>query len=141
VKLNRRLRSKTLKRDASRFNQTKNSKQIGSFGENVDIIPAGTTIFREGENGNNMYVIQEGEANIIVNGQVVETIGPGGIAGELSLIEPSPRSATVTAKTECKVVSIDEAKFKILVHHTPYFALQVMRVMADRLRNMNKQLN
>lgn len=106
----------------------------------ADIIPAGSIIFQEGDNGRLMYVIQEGEANIIVNGQVVETIGSGGIVGEMALIDPSPRSATVTAKTDCKVVPVDETRFKTLVHHTPYFAIQVMRVMANRLRNMNEQI-
>lgn len=115
--------------------------EIFKYVDESDVIPAGSIIFKEGDSGNLMYVIQEGEANIIVNGQIVETIGPGGIVGEMALIAPSPRSATVTAKTECKVVPIDEGKFKILVHHTPFFALQVMRVMANRLRNMNDQIS
>lgn len=111
--------------------------EIFKYVTDVAEIPAGTTIFHEGDSGNMMYVLQDGEAEVQVNGAVIETIGPGSIVGEMALIDTSPRSATVVAKTDCKAVALNEQEFLNHVHRTPFFAIQVMRVMANRLRNMN----
>ena len=54
------------------------------------------------------------------------------------MIDGSPQSATVRAKTDCEVVSITEKTFLFLVHETPYFAIAVMRALAARLRHMNE---
>jgi CRP-like cAMP-binding protein len=109
--------------------------------ENTEDFSAGQTIFKEGEPGELMYVIQEGEVDIVVGDQFIETVGPGGALGEMALLDASARSATAIAKTDCKLVPLDARRFQIHVHHTPYFAIQVMRVMADRLRRMNEQLS
>jgi CRP-like cAMP-binding protein len=84
-----------------------------------------------------MYVVKEGEVDIIINGTIIETVGSGGIVGELALIDTQPRSATVITKTDCQLVPIDEKRFTFLVQQTPYFSLYVMRVLADRLRKMD----
>ena len=84
-----------------------------------------------------MYTVIEGEVEIIINDTVIETVEPGGILGELALIDNKPRSATAIAKTNCKLVPIDEKRFTFLIQQTPYFSIQVMRIMADRLRSMN----
>jgi CRP-like cAMP-binding protein len=68
---------------------------------------------------------------------VVEEVGPGGILGEMALIDTEPRSATATARTDSRVVRVDQKQFTFLVHEHPTFALQVMRVMAGRLRKAN----
>jgi CRP-like cAMP-binding protein len=86
-----------------------------------------------------MYVVKEGTVDVLVGGRVVDTIGPGGILGEMALIDKQPRSATAVAKTDCKLVNVNEQRFQRLVQQTPHFALQVMRVMATRLRQMNAQ--
>lgn len=109
--------------------------------ENTESFSAGQTIFKEGEPGELMYVIQDGEVDILAKDQLVETIGPGGVLGEMALLDASARSATAIAKTDCKLVPLDARRFQIHVHHTPYFAIQVMRVMADRLRRMTQQLS
>jgi CRP/FNR family cyclic AMP-dependent transcriptional regulator len=96
----------------------------------------GETIFREGEPGDRMYAIVEGEVDIIAMGHHVSTIGPGAIFGEMALIDASPRSATVSAKTTCKVVPVDQKRFMYLVQNTPFFAVQVLRVMAERMRGL-----
>jgi CRP/FNR family cyclic AMP-dependent transcriptional regulator len=86
-----------------------------------------------------MYVVKEGEVEVLVRDRVVETIGPRGILGEMALIDRNPRSASALAKTDCQLVPIDEARFTYLVQQTPYFAIEVMRVMARRLRQMNME--
>jgi CRP/FNR family cyclic AMP-dependent transcriptional regulator len=81
--------------------------------------------------------VKEGEVDIVVRDRVIDTLGPGGILGEMALIERKPRSATAIARTDCKLVPISEKRFIFLIQQAPLFALQVMRVMAERLRRMN----
>jgi CRP/FNR family transcriptional regulator, cyclic AMP receptor protein len=71
------------------------------------------------------------------HGHFMEVLGGGGIFGEMALIDGSPRSATVHAKTDCEVVPINEKSFLFLVHETPYFAIAVMRTLAEPLRRMD----
>ena len=108
--------------------------EIFKFEKNVETFDAGQTVFGAGDEGHCMYVVQAGEVDVFVNGQLIETIGPGGIFGEMALIDKSPRSATLVARTDCRLVPIDEARFMQHVHRTPFFALQVMRIMTARLR-------
>ena len=85
-----------------------------------------------------MYVVRNGEVAIERDGRVMESLGGGGIFGEMALIDGSPRSATVRAKTDCEVAPINEKTFLFLVHETPFFAIAVMRTLADRLRRMDE---
>lgn len=100
-------------------------------------IPAGETLFAEGDDGSMMYVLATGTAEVIVNNRVVETLQHGNIVGEIGIVLPGPRSATVVASTDCEFVEVDENRFQFLVQQTPFFATQVMRVMAERLRHVN----
>ena len=104
-------------------------------------LPAGQILFKEGDQGKVMYAIIEGEVDIVVNGKVIDTVGAGDILGEMALIDTGPRSATAIPKTDCKVVPISRRHFTFLVQQTPNFAIEVMQVMANRLRRMNAQLN
>ncbi|HML22698.1 MAG TPA: cyclic nucleotide-binding domain-containing protein [Aggregatilinea sp.] len=101
----------------------------------------GEVIFREGDPGKVMYGVQSGEVQIIVNGQVVEVVGTGGIFGEMALIEQAPRSATVIAATECVIAPVDQLGFMFLTAETPSFALMIMSTMAQRLRRMNSMVS
>jgi CRP/FNR family cyclic AMP-dependent transcriptional regulator len=100
----------------------------------------GDTIFEEGAKGDTMFVIRSGEVTIERGGKVMETVPPGGIFGEMALIDGAPRSATARAKTECEVAPITEKSFLFLVHETPFFAIAVMRTLADRLRRLNERV-
>ena len=108
--------------------------EIFKYEKNVEYFAAGDTIFQAGDDGHYMYVIQDGEVEVLDGERIIDNVGPGGVFGEMALIDRSPRSATVRAKTDCRVVPIDESKFMNHVHRTPFFALQVMRIMNDRLR-------
>lgn len=102
---------------------------------NVETAEAGSTIFKQGDDSNNlMYAITEGEVEIFINGELEETIGPGTTLGELGLLDGGPRTATAVAKTDCRLVPINETHFNFLVQNTPNFALQMMRLMVERLR-------
>lgn len=112
---------------------------IFRFADDFESFTAGQTIFSAGEPGDMMYVVKDGDVDVVVGGKVLETVGTGGILGEMALIDKQPRSATAVAKTDCKLVSVDEQRFQRLVQQTPHFALQVMRVMARRIRQMDAQ--
>jgi CRP-like cAMP-binding protein len=99
----------------------------------------GSTIFAEGTDGQAMYVILDGEVDLRVGGELMETAGPGDIIGEMALIDANPRSATATARSRCLLAAVDQARFLYLVQETPYFALHVMRLLAHRLRRMNRE--
>jgi len=101
---------------------------------------SGQSIFRQGESGDTMYVVIEGEVDLLVNGQLVEKLEPGCVLGEMALLEQAPRSATAIARTGCKLVPVNQQRFTLLVQHTPNFALDIMRVMAGRLRQMDARL-
>jgi CRP-like cAMP-binding protein len=75
-----------------------------------------------------------------VRGKVVETLGPGGVMGEMALVERAPRIATATALSDCKLAVIPEKRFLFMVQQTPHFALQLLRVVVERLRRMDEKL-
>lgn len=95
---------------------------------------AGQTIFVEGETGEAMYVVLDGEVDIVIAGQILKTVRAGGMFGEMALTGAKSRSATAKARTDCRVAAIDEKRFSFLVQNTPHFAIHVMKVMAERLR-------
>jgi CRP-like cAMP-binding protein len=101
-------------------------------------VPAGATLFQENDEGHQMYVLATGRAEVVVANRVVEQLQHGSIVGEMGIVAPGPRSATVVAIDDCEFVAIDEQRFQFLVQQTPFFATQVMRVMAERLRRVNQ---
>jgi CRP/FNR family transcriptional regulator, cyclic AMP receptor protein len=114
-----------------------NLAELFRFETGLVAIPAGKSLFTAGEPGDRMYVLMEGDAVVMVGDTVVERALPGALLGELALIEQAPRSATVTAATDCQFLPIDARRFQFLVQQTPNFALHVMRTMADRLRRVD----
>jgi len=100
----------------------------------VQTLPAGHKIVKQGDPGEHFFVVLDGQADVIMNDLVVEQMGAGDVFGEMTLIDAGPRSATVVAKTPCRVAIVDEKRFLFMVQQTPHFALQVMHVMAQRLR-------
>src|SRR5215831_2580605 len=94
-------------------------------------------IFKESEPGDVMYAVIEGTVDVLVRDKLLNSLGPGDIVGEMALIDNRPRSATAIAKTDCKLVPVDQKRFTFLVQQTPYFAVDVMRIMAERLRRLS----
>jgi CRP-like cAMP-binding protein len=102
--------------------------------------PAGTTIFTQGEPRDVMYVVLAGEVGLQRGGRTIETASVGAIVGEMAMIDKAPRSATAIAKTDCRLVPIDEKRFEFMVSETPFFALHVMRMLVDRLRRTTERV-
>ena len=100
----------------------------------------GDALFRVGEVGDAMFVLLEGAMDVVVGDKVVERSARGAILGEMALIDRSPRGATVIAREPCRLAKIDQRRFLHLVQLNPFFATHVMKVLADRLRQMNQLL-
>jgi CRP-like cAMP-binding protein len=101
---------------------------------------AGSTIFREGDEAKELFVIKSGQVRIQIGNRTITELGADSIFGEMALIDSEPRSATAVATTDVELVPVSERQFLFLVGQTPYFALRVMRVLAQRLRVTNKTI-
>ena len=108
--------------------------------ENTQTFAAGEIIFTEGTTGREMYVVLEGSVEIRVGNKTLDVTGPGGVFGEMALIDSSARSATAVAKDDCTLASLDVRQFLRMVEQTPTFTLNVMQILADRLRRMDSML-
>ena len=104
---------------------------------NVITVPAGAAIFREGDRGEVMFGVISGEVDIFIGNVILEVVGPGMVFGEMALIDDEVRSASASARTDCRLAQIDMATFEVLLASSPGFARQIMKVMARRLRHMN----
>lgn len=102
--------------------------------KDVMAIPAGATIFQEGDPGDAMYVVLGGTVDIVHKGKVIESVDDGNIFGEMALIDSEPRSASAVARTDVQVARVNQQRFEFLVQYSPFFAVEVMGTMAKRLR-------
>ena len=109
-------------------------------GNNIEprFFKAGSIIFREGDEAKELFVIKSGQIRIQIGNRTVTELAADSIFGEMALIDAEPRSATAVAVTDVELVPVSEKQFLFLVSQTPYFALKVMRVLAQRLRVTNK---
>ncbi|WP_315789506.1 cyclic nucleotide-binding domain-containing protein [Fischerella sp. JS2] len=103
------------------------------------IFSPGQVIFQEGQTGDCMYGVVEGEVDLLVNGRVVETIEAGNVFGTGVLIGIKNRTYTAIAKTDCKLAFLDQARFLFAVQETPVFAIEVIRNYSERLNRLRQQ--
>jgi CRP/FNR family cyclic AMP-dependent transcriptional regulator len=106
----------------------------------VIAVSNGGYIFRKCERAKVMYLIIEGDVELVVHDTVVETARDGTFIGEMALIDDAPRSASARARGDCRVFPIDESRFQSLVQQTPFFALQLMKTLVERLRRMDARI-
>jgi len=96
----------------------------------------GQVIFEEGQPGDVMFGIVEGEVDILVNGKIVETITVGDIFGTGVLVGIKHRTYTAIARTQSKLAYLDERRFLFAVQETPMFALNVIKNYSERLSRL-----
>jgi CRP/FNR family cyclic AMP-dependent transcriptional regulator len=113
-----------------------NARRFGLFrnAPNSRLVPSGTTIFQEGDSGHSMFAIKRGRVAIMVGGNTVDTLSEEELFGEMALLERATRSATAVTLEETELVEIDETQFYILVRQNPPFALQLLKLLSERLR-------
>ena len=112
------------------------------FRDSEDLVefPAGSVILREGEGGNQMYVVMEGEAVISLKDRELATAGQGELVGEMALISSDIRSATVTAQTDCTLALIDQKSFESMLRYVPDFSIYVINLLANRLQTAYEKI-
>ena len=99
----------------------------------------GTVIAREGERGIGLFLILEGECKVSIGGRTKAKLGPGDFFGEVALLDGGPRTATVTAETDARLVGITGWVFRGLLMEHPSIALKTLEAVAGRLRAVAKE--
>jgi len=97
-------------------------------------VDSGAALVRQGEPGDEFFVVAEGLAEATIDGRRVGSIHPGSFFGEMALLDQGPRVATVTASVPTRVLVLDARGFAAVVKDMPSVALKVMRGLAARLR-------
>ena len=104
----------------------------------------GEVIFREGDAGDKMYIIQSGKIRISKRTRDRETtlaiLSDGDFFGEMAIIDKEPRSATAAAIEDCKVVILDDEVFETQIRANPKIVMQILRKMSSRLRDADRQI-
>ena len=116
----------------------KDLELIARASDEVDA-KAGRTLVEEGHLGHEFFLILEGTAKVIRDGNEVAELGPGQYFGELSLLDKGPRSATVVAATDMKLLVLGQREFLGVLDEVPGLAYKILRIMAARLHEADMQ--
>jgi CRP/FNR family cyclic AMP-dependent transcriptional regulator len=117
-------------------------KELRSIAEIVKEVqfPPGKVICKEGETGIGMHVVVSGETKVSIGGRTRRRLGPGAYFGEIALLDGGPRTATVTAETPVKTLSIPAWSFKAMIKTQPNLALKMLEEACRRLRGNDTSL-
>ena len=113
----------------------KELQRVAAIAKEVEF-PAGKVIAKQGETGVGFHMIVDGEVTVSVEGIEHAKLGPGSYFGEISLIDGGPRSATVTAATDLKTVSVTSWDFNVLLDQFPELSRQLLIQLCRRLREV-----
>jgi CRP/FNR family cyclic AMP-dependent transcriptional regulator len=106
--------------------------------------PRGTVLFREGEPGKEMYVVQQGKVHISKQvgevEKILSTLGQGEFFGEMSILNNAPRSATATCAEDSRLLVIDPKTFEAMIRGNAEIALRMIKKLADRLQEADHQI-
>jgi CRP/FNR family transcriptional regulator len=108
-------------------------------------VDRGRTIFSEGDPGDRLFVVLDGKVKITraaPDGRenLLSVLGPGEMFGELSLFDPSTRTATAAAVTDCRLISLDHDDLRPWLTGRPEVATHLLQALARRLRRSNEAL-
>jgi CRP-like cAMP-binding protein len=119
-----------------RLFSTCNKRELARIASLVDEVeaPKGKVLVRQGDTGQECFVISEGKAKATIRGRGSAVLGPGSFFGEMSLLDRGPRSATVTAETDMRLLVLGSREFSSLINEVPVVAVRIMRGLAERLR-------
>jgi CRP/FNR family transcriptional regulator, cyclic AMP receptor protein len=93
---------------------------------------------KEGDRGREFFVLVEGKVDVARNGKRVATLGAGDFVGEISLLEPTPRTATVTAKTPLRFFVLTPKDFQQMLDENPSVERKVLRALARRVLELSR---
>ena len=97
-------------------------------------VDEGRALTREGQSGSEFFVIIDGEVGVSKDGQEIRTLGPGDFFGEIALLEDTPRTATVTAKTPLRFFVLTRQAFRSLLAHQPELEQKVLAALQERVQ-------
>ena len=114
-------------------------EQVGRHADDV-AVPEGTTIVTQNATGNSFYVILEGRADVMRDGQILAELGVGDFLGEMALLEDLPRSATVVTTEPTRLLEMHRRDFSSVLDDAPHLARKMLAVMAHRLRDADEKM-
>ena len=120
-----------------RLFSTCNKRELARIASLVDEVeaPKGKVLVRQGDTGQECFVIAEGRAKAAMRGKGTAVLGPGSFFGEMSLLDQGPRSATISAETDMRLLVLGSREFSALVNEVPVVAVRIMQGLAERLRD------
>ena len=101
-------------------------------------VPAGRVLIRQGDPGREAFVISEGRAKATIRGKGSAKLGPGECFGEMALLHSAPRSATVTAESDMRLLVLGAREFSTLIEDVPSVGRRVMAALAERVREAER---
>jgi CRP/FNR family transcriptional regulator, cyclic AMP receptor protein len=111
--------------------------QLARLSDDVEV-PAGRVLCKEGAPGREFFVLVEGEVDVVKNGRRVAALGAGDFVGEISLLEQTPRTATVTAKTPLRFFVLTPKEFQQVLDENPSVERKILRALARRVLELSR---
>ena len=115
----------------------KELERIARSGDEITMT-AGSLLVDQGQTGREAFVVLDGQVTVKRNGRKVATLEPGGIVGELSLLDHGPRTATVVCETDCALFVIDQRHFLAVLDDVPTLAHKMLASLAGRIRELDR---
>ena len=100
---------------------------------------AGETVIRKGEPGDSMYIIVRGRVRIHDGDHTLTYLGADEVVGEMALLDPEPRAASVTAEEETELLRLDQEPFGELIEDRVEVTRAIMRVLTRRVRALDRE--
>lgn len=121
--------------EAKRFDP----KKLAAYGSVRKFNP-GEKVVREGDSGDEMFIILQGKVSIEVGDITIGEMAGGDFFGEMSLIDDAPRSATVTAIETSLLFVINSTNFERIIAWEPVIAIRIMKSLSKRVRELNTEI-
>lgn len=96
-------------------------------------VRSGSTLVKQGEPGQEAMVVESGTGVVKRNGEQIDTIGPGDVFGEMSLIVDQPRNATIEATSDMQVLVMNSREFSSVLSESPEVAVKILKTVVARL--------
>jgi CRP-like cAMP-binding protein len=113
----------------------KELEEVGRLCDEVDL-PAGRVLMREGDSGDEFYLVLEGSVRVDRGGATVATLGPGQFLGEIALVDHGPRTATATCETACRLLVLGHREFNSVMASSQEIRTRVLTALAQRVRHL-----
>jgi CRP/FNR family transcriptional regulator, cyclic AMP receptor protein len=113
-------------------------ERVGQLADEIDV-PAGKVLMRQGDAGQEFFIILDGTIRVERDGRTIASQGPGEFLGEIALVDEAPRSATVICETPCRLLVIGHREFHELLQEQRVIERAVLVALADRVRRLEPQ--